>query len=62
MGAEVLDPDLLRRLFNYRPDSPVAQGVAIDLPALRDRTQQPAVFDAGRGHPGVDSLLDPDWS
>ena len=24
------------------------------------RTQQPAVLDAGRGHPGVDAVLDPD--
>ena len=39
---------------------PVAQRVAVDLPALRDRPQRPAVFDAGCGHPGVDSLLDPD--
>jgi hypothetical protein len=34
VSAEVLDPDLFRRLFNYRPDCPVAQRVAIDLPAL----------------------------
>jgi hypothetical protein len=34
--------------------------VAIHLPALRNRAQQPAVFDAGRGHPSVDALLDPD--
>ncbi len=34
--------------------------IAMDLPALRDGTQQPALFDGGRGHPGVDFLLDPD--
>jgi hypothetical protein len=60
VGAEVLDPDLLRCLFNYRPDRPVAQRVAIDLPPFGNRAQQPAVFDAGRGRPGVDAVLDPD--
>ena len=59
VGAEALDSNLLRRLLDYGPDRPVAQALA-DLPALRDRSQQPAVFDACRGHPGVDSLLDPD--
>ena len=29
-------------------------------PGLRDRTQQPALVDAGRSYPGIDSLLDPD--
>ena len=47
-------------LFNYGPDRPVAQGVAIDLPTLRNRTQQPTVLDAGCGHPGIDPVLDPD--
>jgi hypothetical protein len=42
---------------HYRPDT---QGVAIDLPALRERPQQPVVFDPGRGHPGVYAVLDPD--
>jgi hypothetical protein len=32
----------------------------IDLPALRDRPQQPAIFDFRRGHPGIDPLFDPD--
>ena len=30
MGAEVLDADLLRLLFNYGPDRPVAERVAVD--------------------------------
>src|SRR5271169_3069502 len=59
VGPEALDPNLFRRLLDDRPDRPVAQGVA-DLPALRDRPQQPAVLDPGGAHPGVDSLLDPD--
>jgi len=31
-----------------------------DLPALRDRTQHPALLDGASGHPGIDSLFDPD--
>ncbi len=45
-------------MFNYRPDRPVALRVTVELPTLRDRPQQPPVFDAG--HPGVDALLHPD--
>src|SRR5271155_3850386 len=59
VGPEALDPDLLRRLLDDRPNGPVAQGIA-DLSALRDRPQQPAVLDSGGAHPGVDPLLDPD--
>jgi hypothetical protein len=44
----------------HRPDRPVAQRVAIDLPAFGNRTQQPAVLDPRRDHPGVDAVLDPD--
>jgi len=32
----------------------------LTLPALGDGAKQAAVFDAGRDHPGVDTLLDPD--
>jgi hypothetical protein len=35
-------------LFNYRTDRPVAQRVAIDLPAFRDGTKQSPIFDGGR--------------
>jgi len=59
MRSEALDSNLLRRLLDYGPDRPVAQALA-DLPALRDRSQQSAILDAGSGHPGVDSLFDPD--
>ncbi|RZU39254.1 hypothetical protein BDD14_0613 [Edaphobacter modestus] len=45
-------------MFNYRPDRPVALRVTVELPTLRDRPQQPPVFDAS--HPGVDALLHPD--
>ena len=48
-------------VFNYRPDRPIAQRVTIDLPAFGNGPQQPAIFDTGRGHPCIDSLLDPDW-
>ena len=47
-------------LFNYRPYCPVAQRVAIDLPALRDRTQQPAFVDPGHSRPNIDALLHPE--
>jgi len=60
VGAEVFDPDLLGRLLDHRPDRPVAQRVAIDLAAFGNRSQEPAIFDAGRGHPSVDALLHPD--
>jgi hypothetical protein len=40
--------------------SEVAQGVAIDLPTPRDRSEQTAIFNLGRGHPGLYSLLHPD--
>jgi hypothetical protein len=43
-----------------RTRPPSRLGCRVDLPALRDRPQQPSLFDAGRGHPGVDALLDPD--
>lgn len=36
------------------------QGVMVDLPALRDRSQQAAIFDLSRGHPGINSLPRPD--
>jgi hypothetical protein len=48
------------RLFNYRPDCPVAQSIAFELPAFGNRTQQPPIFETGRGPPGIDALLDPD--
>jgi hypothetical protein len=48
------------RIGNAAPAVPVAQCFAIDLPAFVHRSQQPTVFDARRGHPGVDPLLDPD--
>jgi hypothetical protein len=60
VGANCSIPICFDELFNYRPHRPVAQSIAFDLPALRDRTQQPALIDAGRGQPGVDALLDPD--
>jgi hypothetical protein len=59
--AEVFDSNLLRRLLDDRPDRPVAQLVADQLPALGKRPQQTAVLDLGRDHPGVDSVLDPEW-
>jgi hypothetical protein len=62
MGAEVFDSNLLCRLLDDRPDRPVAQLVANQLPALGKRPQQAAVLDLGRCHPGVDSLLDPEWN
>jgi hypothetical protein len=31
-----------------------------DLPAFGDRPKQPAIFDTGRSHPGIDAQLDPD--
>jgi hypothetical protein len=57
---EVLDSNLLRRLLDDRPNRPVAQLVADQLPALGERPRPAAVLDLRRNRPGVDSLLDPD--
>jgi hypothetical protein len=62
VGAEVLDPNLLCRLLDDRPDRSVAQLIADQLPALGKRPQQAAVLDLARDHPGVDSVLDPEWN
>ena len=60
VGAEALDADLFGGLFDHRPHRPITQPPSDFLPALADRPQQPAFLDPGRGHPGVDALLDPD--
>src|SRR5271156_4980876 len=62
MCAEVFDSYLLCTLFDNRPNGPVAQLVAYQLPTLGERPQQAAVLDLGRYHPGVDSVLDPEWN
>ena len=59
VGAKPLDPDLLGRLLDHRPDRSVAQLFPDELPALRKRLQQASVLDLGRDHPGVDSMLHP---
>ncbi len=60
VGTEVLDPDLFGGLLNDRPHGPVAQTFPhLGLLALGDAAQQRSLVDAGRGHPGVDSLLAP---
>ena len=60
MRSESLNSNLFRRLLDDRPNRPVAQLVADQLPALGERPQQAAVLNLRRYHPGVDSLLDPD--
>jgi hypothetical protein len=55
---EPLDPDLLGALLDDRPDGPAAHAL-LDFAAFGDGPEQPAVFHARGGHPGVDSLLDP---
>jgi hypothetical protein len=40
MGADALDADLIGRLFDYRPDRPVAQPLS-DPSGLADGAQQP---------------------
>ena len=58
VGPEPLDPDLFG---DCSTTDQTAQSLmlSLDLAALGHRPQQPAVFDSGGGHPGVDSLLDP---
>src|SRR5271156_1351144 len=53
VGPEALDPNLLGRSLDDRPDGPVAQGTA-DLSDLREQPQKPAVLDSGGAHPAVD--------
>jgi len=60
VGAEALDPDLVRGLLDHIPDRPIAQGMAHPLAAFPDGAEQPALLDSGRGLPGVDPLLDPE--
>jgi hypothetical protein len=61
VGSEALDTDLFCRLLHDRPDRPVAQTFAHPAGLARgDAAQERSLVDAGRGPPGVDSLLDPD--
>src|SRR5260370_37596889 len=55
--TEVFDSNIFRRLLDDRPNRPVAQLVADQLPALGERPQQAAVLDLRRYHPGVDCGL-----
>ena len=59
MRPEALDADLAGRLLNHRPNRPVTQGLADLLAAFADLPEQPAFFDPGRHHPGIDAVLDP---
>jgi hypothetical protein len=59
---ESFDPNLLCRLLDDRPDRPVAQLGANQFAAFGKRAQQTTVLDLGRDHPGVDSVLDPEWN
>ena len=47
MGPESFNANLLRGLFDDRPDGPVGQDLTHDLAALPDRTQEPGVDDLG---------------
>ena len=60
VGSEALDPDLFGRPLHHIPDGPVAQALPDPLASLSNGSQEPALVDRGRGHPGVDPLLDPD--
>jgi len=40
VGAEALDPDLLGRSLDYRPDRSVGQGLPFDLVAFENRAQE----------------------
>jgi hypothetical protein len=55
---ESLDPDLPGALLDHRPDRPAAHAL-FGFAAFRYRPEQPPVFHARGGHPGVDSLLHP---
>lgn len=62
MCPEVLDSNLLRGLLDDRPDRPIAKLIPNQLPTFGERPQQAALLDLGRNHPGVDSMLDPEWN
>ena len=56
--TESLHSNLLRRLLHHGLDRPGAQALAV----LRDGSQQSAILNPCSAHPGVDSLLHPEWN